>query len=83
MIFKLPCDIKRRPKESNHPKFYKGNYVEIRKYLSDVPWRNMRDMSAEDAWKFILGHISHCIDTYIPKSSNTKVITKPKWMDYF
>ena len=44
MIFELPCDSERQQKE-NHPKFYKGNYVEIRKYLSNVPWQNMRDMS--------------------------------------
>ena len=40
-------------------------------------------MSVEDTWKFILGHISHCIDTYIPKSSNKKGITKPNGWTIF
>ncbi|WAQ96331.1 YWV1-like protein [Mya arenaria] len=40
-------------------------------------------MNVDDAWQFILGHIGHCIDTYIPKSSIKKGIIKPKWMDYY
>ncbi|WAR18737.1 YWV1-like protein, partial [Mya arenaria] len=83
MIFKLPCEIERRREESNYPKFYKGSYEEIRKYLSEVSWQDIKDMNVDDAWQFILGHIGHCIDTYIPKSSIKKGIIKPKWMDYY
>ncbi|WAR02240.1 YWV1-like protein [Mya arenaria] len=48
-----------------------------------VSWQDIKDMNVDDAWQFILGHIGHCIDTYIPKSSIKKGIIKPKWMDYY
>ena len=82
--FDFACEVSINSENIDRPKYFKGNYVEIRDYLGNIAWNQMENMGVEESWKFLLDHLNTCIDRFIPRSTvNKKGFQKPRWMDYY
>ncbi|WAR22203.1 hypothetical protein MAR_016177, partial [Mya arenaria] len=78
IICEIPCVVNKDREPVN-----KGDYVEIRNYLSSVNWKEMADMNVEDFWSFLLRHMNFCVENFIPECNTKGGCKKPKWMDYY
>ena len=63
--------------------YYKGDYSAARDYLSGVDWSEMDSMNVQESWGLFIGHVTNCVDKFIPVKKQCQKKMKPKWMDRY
>jgi len=81
ITFDINCDYDIQNTNPPRRNFFKGDYPSISKYLGEIDWNCMDDMNVNCAWSYLLNHIHHCIEKYIPMKVSKGVKPKPRWMD--
>ena len=83
ITFEVNCRLNVNMNKGERSNFFKGDYMACRDYLNNVDWSSVEDKNVHDSWDFILLHINHCIDHFIPVKRSKTSKSKPKWMNHY
>lgn len=50
-------------------------------FLTEIDWNCLVDMNVDEAWKYLMLHINHCIEHFVPMKTSVGAKAKPRWMD--
>lgn len=83
LTFSVNCKRNVTNEEKQRHNFFKGNSVEIKRYLQEVKWDEMSSSEIDEAWTFFMHHVNRCIENNVPVEKVNKKFTKLKWMDHY
>ena len=69
----LLCNLKNVERKTVKRNYNKGDYSGARDYLSSVNWSEMNSMNVQESWDFFIGHVTDCVNTYIPIKGSSKI----------
>ena len=82
LTFNLRCGSTNRENNQKRRKYFKGDYLEINKYLSTTDWMSiLSEGTVDETWNSLADKIQIAVREYIPESKpSTRKFNTP-WMD--
>ena len=65
-MFNINCELDFENVSLPRKNFFKGDFTSRQTYPNDVNWSDMDEFNVQNSWTFILNHIEHCVDNFIP-----------------